>query len=189
MNKNLYAYVKIIIIIQIILLPVLKAQESKLANMTITGKENISAESVIAGPDLVISETGDLTIKTNSLIVKPKIVILNGGQLSVITGEVDPVSVENTETIIPEEFVVYQNYPNPFNPVTTIKYSLPVADFVNISVYNLLGQKVAVLMNKNQASGTYRLKWDATGFVSGVYVYKFSARSGFLKTKKLVLLK
>ena len=96
-------------------------------------------------------------------------------------------------------FVLEQNYPNPFNPVTTIKYSIPThlnkwgtqeaSDVpVQLKVYNLLGQEVAILINKQQTSGTYEVKFDGSNLPSGIYVYKLHA-GGFVSTKKLMLLK
>lgn len=81
-----------------------------------------------------------------------------------------------------------QNHPNPFNPVTTIKYSLPQDGFVNLSVYNLLGEKVATLINSNQKAGRYEVNFDASGFASGVYFYSIEAGS-FKTVKKMLLMK
>jgi hypothetical protein len=60
---------------------------------------------------------------------------------------------------------------------------------VELSIYNLLGQKVASLVNEKQNTGYYQVEWDASGFASGVYYYRLSTGSGFAQTKKLVLLK
>jgi predicted GH43/DUF377 family glycosyl hydrolase len=92
----------------------------------------------------------------------------------------------------PRDFNLNQNYPNPFNPVTTISYELPMSTDVNLSIYNLLGQKVATLVDKKQAAGKYQARWDATGFASGIYICRLEAngqREKALLTKKLLLLK
>ena len=60
---------------------------------------------------------------------------------------------------------------------------------VELSVYNLLGQKVATLVDKKQQAGSYEVEWDASGFSSGVYLYKLKTSGGFEKVKKLILLK
>ena len=86
-------------------------------------------------------------------------------------------------------FKLEQNYPNPFNPKTTIKYQLPKSSLVNLTIYNLLGQKVAILVSAKQVAGTYKIEWDATRFASGVYYYKLETSSGFVQSKKLILLK
>lgn len=94
----------------------------------------------------------------------------------------------------PEGFVLQQNYPNPFNPATIIRWQLAVSGHVDLSIYNILGQKVATLVNKKQQAGSYQVEWDAAptsggqGFASGVYYYRLEAGS-FVETKKLVLLK
>ncbi len=96
--------------------------------------------------------------------------------------------------IKPEMFSLSQNYPNPFNPITTIEYTVgairqsPV-QHVELFVYNILGQKVATLVNKKQISGSYKIEWNASGCSSGVYFYRMKAGNKFVKTKKLLLLK
>jgi len=95
---------------------------------------------------------------------------------------------------LPKVFSLSQNYPNPFNPSTAIQYDVPGLSHVKFEIYNLLGQKVAELVNKNQNAGTYQLNWDAKDMTSGMYFYKISARnleSGetFVRTKKMMLMK
>ena len=85
--------------------------------------------------------------------------------------------------------VVAQNYPNPFNPTTTISYQLPAISKVDISIYNLLGQKVATLVSKKQQAGIYKIEWDASGFASGLYFYKLVTDENFVQSRKLILLK
>jgi hypothetical protein len=92
-------------------------------------------------------------------------------------------------TIVAETYSLEQNYPNPFNPRTTINYKLPVTNYVELSIYNMLGQKVAILVDKKQAAGSHSVEWDAGGFASGVYYYQLHTDAGFVQTKKLVLLK
>jgi hypothetical protein len=93
---------------------------------------------------------------------------------------------------LPKTFSLSQNYPNPFNPLTTIKYQLPILSGVELSIYNILGQKVATLVFGKQPAGYYQVEWDASGYASGIYFYRLSAESkaqSMVKTKKLVLLK
>ena len=75
----------------------------------------------------------------------------------------------------PERFALKQNYPNPFNPKTMISYQLAINSDVDLSIYNLLGQKVITLVNKKQSAGKYTVQWDATGFASGIYLYRIVA--------------
>ena len=86
-------------------------------------------------------------------------------------------------------FALNQNYPNPFNPETVISYRLPTASEVELSIYNVLGQKVVTLVSGKQKAGSYKVEWDATGFVSGIYLYRLETNKGFNNTKKLVYLK
>lgn len=88
----------------------------------------------------------------------------------------------------PISFALAQNYPNPFNPLTVIKYSLPVASDVELSVYNIIGQKVETMIFQKQSAGTYQVEWDASGFTSGIYFYHIQAGS-FRDSKKMILLK
>jgi predicted outer membrane repeat protein len=92
----------------------------------------------------------------------------------------------------PFEFKLAQNYPNPFNTTTVISWQLAVGNDVDLSVYNLIGQKVATLVSERQSAGIHKVEWDASGLANGVYIYRLSARSkarSFVQTKKLVLLK
>jgi hypothetical protein len=98
--------------------------------------------------------------------------------------------------IQPLKMMLYPNYPNPFNPKTTINYELParsaggqISNYVNLSIYNIIGEKVFTLVNQKQAAGMHQVEWDATSFASGVYYYQLRTDAGFIQTKKLVLLK
>ncbi|MCA0444627.1 MAG: T9SS type A sorting domain-containing protein [Bacteroidetes bacterium] len=97
------------------------------------------------------------------------------------------VSVEN-ETGLPERFVLYPAYPNPFNPSTTIRYSLPSASELKVEVFNLLGSSVAVLEAGKKAAGYHEIKFDATGFASGIYLIKITAGNQST-SQKVVLVK
>jgi len=88
----------------------------------------------------------------------------------------------------PKEYRLQQNYPNPFNPVTNISYSLPEPGLVNLSVYNVAGQKVAELVNEEKQAGRYEVKFDASKFASGVYYYQIKANK-YVSTLKMILLK
>ena len=76
----------------------------------------------------------------------------------------------------PNNFSLEQNYPNPFNPKTVISYKLAMNSDVELSIFNLLGQKVTTLVNKKQQAGSYQVEWDASGFTSGVYLYKLQIK-------------
>ena len=89
----------------------------------------------------------------------------------------------------PQNFSLSQNYPNPFNPGTTIKYQLPVSSNVELSIYNILGQKIATLVKSRQEAGRYTTTWDASGYPSGVYIYQIVTEKSYKKSRRLILLK
>ena len=81
-------------------------------------------------------------------------------------------------------FALGQNYPNPFNPSTTFSYSIPVASNVSLEVFNTLGEKIITLVNEFKLAGNYNVKWNASGYPSGIYFYQLRA-GNFIQTKKL----
>jgi hypothetical protein len=100
-----------------------------------------------------------------------------------VAGETEPVY----------KFSLEQNYPNPFNPTTKIKYTIPSAGasstkFVQLKVYDVLGNQVAVLVNEEQPAGNYEVELDAKNISSGIYFYKLVSGS-FVETKKMILLR
>lgn len=97
-------------------------------------------------------------------------------------------STGNPATSLPSRFSLSQNYPNPFNPTTEISYSVPVAGHVRLDVFNVAGQRVATLVDADQATGVHTVQWDAGQFASGLYLYRMSAGE-FVETKKMLLLK
>ena len=94
---------------------------------------------------------------------------------------------------LPESFHLYSNFPNPFNPTTTIRFATPKNTMVNLTVYNMLGQKVAELLNKECNAGIYEAQWNgknSNGEIvpTGIYLYSIKA-DGFNKTQKMILMK
>jgi len=102
-----------------------------------------------------------------------------GTQLTMLSSE---------EEIVANEFALHQNYPNPFNPETTIKFSVPSTQDVNLSVYNMLGQKVVTLFSGELQGGSHIARWYAGDIASGVYIYKLSSSNKTI-TQKMLLLK
>jgi hypothetical protein len=98
------------------------------------------------------------------------------------------VGIDEETTGIIFHYSLDNNYPNPFNPTTTINYSLASSGKVNISVYNILGQEVATLINKYQHAGEHRVAWNGHGLSSGVYIYRLRSND-FVQTKKMMLMK
>lgn len=97
-------------------------------------------------------------------------------------------SVEADNSEIPKSFKLEQNYPNPFNPVTNIEYSIPEASFVQLNVYDVLGNEVASLVNEEQSAGTYRTDFLGSSLASGLYIARLKA-GVFSTTIKMSLLK
>ena len=88
---------------------------------------------------------------------------------------------------IPKEYKLEQNYPNPFNPSTTIEFALPTPGFVTLSIFNILGEKVATLISEELTSGSYKYHWDARRLTSGVYLYKLEAGNNILVRKMILI--
>ncbi len=88
----------------------------------------------------------------------------------------------------PTSYFIDQCYPNPFNPSTTIGFGIPKPSFVNLNIYNALGQEIATLVSDKLQKGSYQRKWDASAMPSGVYFYRIQAGE-FVQTKKMFLLK
>jgi len=95
---------------------------------------------------------------------------------------------ENSGKTYPNKFNLSQNYPNPFNSRTIINYELPTTNEVDLAIYNLLGQRVATLVNERKRAGSYQVEWDASGFSSGVYYYRIDAGE-FVDVKKMILIR
>ncbi|MBI4535074.1 MAG: S8 family peptidase, partial [Ignavibacteriae bacterium] len=98
------------------------------------------------------------------------------------------VSVGNGENDLPTSFALKQNYPNPFNPSTVITFTLPVAERVSLQVFDLLGRRVATLIDGDRGAGIHNVEFDASSFSTGIYYYRLNAGS-FTETKKMLLVK
>ncbi|MCB9357673.1 MAG: T9SS type A sorting domain-containing protein [Calditrichaeota bacterium] len=109
---------------------------------------------------------------------------ISGNRVLLQTVEATPRAVDG----VISEYALYQNYPNPFNPTTTIAFDLVEAGAVKVTVYNLMGQEVATLVNGTLNAGHHSVAFDATGLSSGLYLYKMEA-NGFSAQHKMLLLK
>ncbi|MCP4568835.1 MAG: T9SS type A sorting domain-containing protein [FCB group bacterium] len=99
-----------------------------------------------------------------------------------------PLDIDEEGLPVPEYLFLRQNYPNPFNPITRISFSLPKACRAALEIYNITGQKVVTLVDKNLRAGTHEFAWDAGGVASGIYFYRLEADE-YATTRKMILLK
>jgi len=116
-----------------------------------------------------------------------------GGELNLDVQEMPDfggtgIPIEDEELNTPNQFKLSQNYPNPFNPSTTINFTIPQATNVTLTVYNVLGQRVATLVNQRMSSGTHSVQFDASRLSSGMYIYRVEAGS-FTENKQMMLIK
>jgi hypothetical protein len=88
----------------------------------------------------------------------------------------------------PDQFHLRQNYPNPFNPSTHIQFFIHQSSFVNLSIYDLLGRQVGVLVHEVLSPGSYTREWNAEGYPSGVYYYRIHT-DNLIETRKMILMK
>ncbi|HSD62790.1 MAG TPA: T9SS type A sorting domain-containing protein [Ignavibacteriaceae bacterium] len=96
---------------------------------------------------------------------------------------------KTTKEFIPTEYSLYNNYPNPFNPTTTIRFDLPERTNVELSVYNILGQKVKTLVaSETKIPGRYEVSFNGNSLASGVYIYRLTTQN-YSQTKKMLLIK
>lgn len=118
-------------------------------------------------------------------------VVDNGGN-KVFSKEVN-TTTDITDEAVPTVYSLSQNYPNPFNPSTTIKFGIPQAADVTVKIYDILGQEVKTLMNRNLAAGFHTVNFDASNLISGMYIYRIQANgvdgSNFTDVKKMLLVK
>ena len=119
-------------------------------------------------------------------------VINNEQRIIKVEGKYAALST-NEDKVFPEKYILYQNYPNPFNPITSIKYDLPRETPVTIEIYNIIGNKITTLIDKNMDAGSHIVRWNSTDnngakIPSGIYFYHIKTNE-FIKTKKMILLK
>ncbi len=98
------------------------------------------------------------------------------------------VSIQQISNELPSEFSLEQNYPNPFNPMTNVKIQMSNSGFVKLAVFDITGKEVAVLINRELSTGTYKVDFDATNLATGVYFYRMET-AGFTQTKKMLLIR
>jgi PKD repeat protein len=144
---------------------------------------NGTVDATDQNPSFTYTQVGDYSVK---------LVVYNGITADTLLRtdyvSVSPVTSVDGENQLPREFSLYQNYPNPFNPSTVIKYSVAEETLVTLNVYNILGTKVATLVNEKKTPGFYELNFGGEKLPSGVYVYRIEA-GNFTASKKMLLIK
>ncbi|MCU7494909.1 MAG: CHRD domain-containing protein [Ignavibacteria bacterium] len=138
---------------------------------------------------LMLNDTTNAANNLAALFNNQLFVNLTGGPSAPIgrTFTPNPTSVSLIKAS-PESFDLGQNYPNPFNPTTTIRFSIPSAGNVSLHIYNVIGQKVATLVDGQLRAGQYEVSFDGSRIASGVYFYRISFQNNIV-TKKMMLVK
>ena len=129
--------------------------------------------------------------QSGTLLIDNEQLVLNGSSsvtLPSLTSEVSLILNAIHTVSKPTEYRLEQNYPNPFNPSTTIAFDVPEVSHVRLTVYDLLGREVALLVNEERDSGTYRTVFNASNLASGVYLYRLQTGT-FSATRRLLLLR
>ena len=111
------------------------------------------------------------------------------GVWTVPWAEIDVSVDEDNISELPKSFSLEPNYPNPFNPSTTITFNMPEEAKVRITVFDVIGRKVATLTDQVYAAGTHEMVWDASSYASGVYFYRMEAAGKLIQTQKMMLVK
>lgn len=150
---------------------------------------NPSWQSLLNGHGEVRVSLSPLIFIGGSMVTPPSGVINSAGLIMEVV--MSPTSVGDGEIAcraVPCEFELSQNYPNPFNPSTEIDFAVPSRTGVSLEVFNILGRRVAILVDGPLDAGYHTAVWDASAVASGVYFYRLMAGE-FVETKKMVLLK
>ena len=162
------------------------------------------APTIVNGIVYIVSGEGDLygfdlgngteKFYNNSLSYVNQPIVANHELYVATNSEVivfgnNETNVDKLNSSFPQDYALMQNYPNPFNPETTIKFFLPQNEFVNLKIYNNLGEEMYTLVNyEKRASGLHSIDFDGSNLSSGLYFYKITAGS-FMSTKKLLIIK
>ncbi len=99
-----------------------------------------------------------------------------------------PIGTGEPGSNIPKNYKLYQNYPNPFNPATIIKFDIPSNSFVTVSIYDIIGNEIQVLIKSELSPGTYEVSFDGSNLASGIYYYKMVS-GDFSSVRKMILIK
>jgi len=150
--------------------------------MPVYGAENGSAKGLREGEEFSIRVNGQQTEETFTFTGSGDRIVV--GSLTLKSGGTNP---------LPERYSLNQNYPNPFNPATTIAYEIPAESMVELTIYNILGERVATLVNEVKPAGSYKIVWNGQNdsgspVSSGIYFYRLTA-GDYVKSMKMTLMK
>ncbi|MBL1213529.1 MAG: M20/M25/M40 family metallo-hydrolase [Ignavibacteriae bacterium] len=158
-----------------------------------------SAFYQIKNPNL---HTSNDTLGYLNMELVKKVTQLNLATFASLSASLNLTDVKQNEDLIADEFLLLQNYPNPFNPSTKMKFKVPTSPFnpspyqgegnrerfITLVVYDILGNKIAVLVNEIKTPGTYEVEFDGSKLTSGIYIYTLRSGSNFI-SRKMILLK
>jgi len=176
---------------------VTKSSSGQVKVWDIQGQLDIFSDGIIdftAGESMCVVR-GDQNRNYKAYLYKPNAYITYEPNVKdfrvagVYTNSGGTVGVVNSNSEIPTDFSLRQNYPNPFNPVTNFRFGIPKSGYVSLNVYDLSGKLAATLVNERKSSGSYEIKFDASGFSSGVYFYSLEVDGITVGTRKMILLK
>ena len=156
-------------------------------NPDISQPESIPDASQLTGTD--IPSIAEIILSQLTASNEPPDAIIDGIQISNSWNNI-PSTIRTDNLEFADDFILNQNYPNPFNPSTSIQYTIRAHNLmpqqINLSIYNCLGQKIAILVNEKRAAGSYQIEWNASGFPSGVYFYELKT-GGSTSCKRMLL--
>ena len=165
------------------------------------GSTPLNAYFINASTGYVVNSSGELKMTTDggvswlnqSVPANGSYADIHGsGSFACIAGKKiatnTTVSIQQISNELPSEFSLEQNYPNPFNPMTNVKIQMPNSGFVKLAVFDITGKEVAVLINRELSTGTYKIYFDASNLATGVYFYRMQT-NGFTQTKKMLMIK
>ena len=174
-------------------------------NLTIANGANVTLSGSALASNIFWQVAGQVSLGTTSamkgiilgqtLIAMRTGASLDGRALAQTAVTLDANAVTKPATVtavkngsVPQGFALFQNYPNPFNPTTSISYQIPMQSRVSLKIFDVLGNEIVELVNKDQPVGNYTVNFDASKISSGVYFYQLRGGS-FVETKKFVLMK
>jgi len=134
------------------------------------------------------SSLGSACLRSHLIRSRSVVLILSDAVESLDLPQPDSVEKPVNNGVPTSDFRLCENSPNPFNPVTNFEFQITNFEFVSLEIFDVLGRKVAVLANERKSPGVHRVTWDASGFPSGVYLYRIQA-GAFSDVKKLVLVR